>query len=51
LHVLGKEVHSSRTSAMPEGPNRTRLEHVRTKKPAIAVGMCSLFSYLVCSPL
>ncbi|KAG0269532.1 hypothetical protein BGZ95_002053 [Linnemannia exigua] len=38
LHVLGKEVHPSRTSTMPEGPNRARLEHIRTKKPAISVG-------------
>ncbi|KAF9079461.1 hypothetical protein BGX29_008245 [Mortierella sp. GBA35] len=38
LHVLGKEVHPDRTSAMPEGPNRARLEHIRTKKPAVSVG-------------
>ncbi|KAK5815248.1 Inosine/uridine-preferring nucleoside hydrolase domain-containing protein [Linnemannia elongata] len=38
LHVLGKEVHASRTSTLPEGHNRARLEHIRTKKPVISVG-------------
>lgn len=43
LHVLGKEVHASRTSTLPEGHNRARLEHIRTKKPVISVGMCPFF--------
>ncbi|KAF9917167.1 hypothetical protein FBU30_000921 [Linnemannia zychae] len=38
LHVLGKEVHQDRTSTMPEGPNRDRLEYIRTKRPVISVG-------------
>ncbi|KAG0360977.1 hypothetical protein BGZ54_009282 [Gamsiella multidivaricata] len=38
LHVLGKEVSSEHLATIPAGPNRDRLEHIRTKKPVIAVG-------------
>ncbi|KAF9355950.1 hypothetical protein BGX26_005914 [Mortierella sp. AD094] len=38
LHILGKEVSSERLAALPAGPNRDRLEHIRSKKPVISVG-------------
>ncbi|KAG0232225.1 hypothetical protein BGX31_005215 [Mortierella sp. GBA43] len=38
LHVLGKEVSAERLASLPPGPNRDRLEHIRTKRPIVAVG-------------
>ncbi|KAG0306086.1 hypothetical protein BGZ98_002993 [Dissophora globulifera] len=38
LHILGKEISAERLATLPAGPNRDRLEHIRSKKPVIAVG-------------
>ncbi|KAF9364435.1 hypothetical protein BGX34_001535 [Mortierella sp. NVP85] len=38
LHVLGKEVSAERLATLPPGPNRERLEQIRTKRPVIAAG-------------
>ncbi|KAF9932371.1 hypothetical protein BGZ65_004500 [Modicella reniformis] len=38
LHVLGKEVSAERIASLPAGPNRDRLEHIRTKRPVVSVG-------------
>ncbi|KAG0015703.1 hypothetical protein BGZ80_009694 [Entomortierella chlamydospora] len=38
LHILGKEVSSERLATLPAGPNRDRLEHIRSKKPVVSVG-------------
>ncbi|KAF9111971.1 hypothetical protein BGX27_004192 [Mortierella sp. AM989] len=38
LHVLGKEVSAERLSTLPAGPERDRLEQIRTKRPVISVG-------------
>jgi inosine-uridine nucleoside N-ribohydrolase len=42
LHVLGKEVSAERLATLPPGPNRDRLEHIRTKRPIVAVGRSCL---------
>ncbi|KAG0214504.1 hypothetical protein BGX28_001958 [Mortierella sp. GBA30] len=38
LHVLGKEVNAERLASLHPGPNRDRLELIRTKKPIISLG-------------
>ncbi|KAF9174559.1 hypothetical protein BGX20_010787 [Mortierella sp. AD010] len=38
LHILGKEVSPERLATLPAGPNRDRLEQIKSKKPVISVG-------------